>query len=178
MHIIIGLITAIAGLIWALNSLQRSGLDLSALNPFFIYRRYQWNKKYGQKPLYTIDHPLDAAAVLILGIAKLEGEISKEHKNNIIDIFKSEFRLDSAKAAELFSSTSFLLKDEYDLVKNIGKILNNSKDRFTHEQIDSALALMHKTAVLESPLTKDQEDLLNSVSSIFLPAKKTHKKWS
>ena len=33
MHIVIAAITAVAGLIWALNSLQRSGFNVSALNP-------------------------------------------------------------------------------------------------------------------------------------------------
>ena len=34
MHIIIGVITAIAGFMWALHSLQNAGVDLNAFNPF------------------------------------------------------------------------------------------------------------------------------------------------
>ena len=34
MHIVIAVITAIAGLFWALNALQRSGFQFSSLNPF------------------------------------------------------------------------------------------------------------------------------------------------
>ena len=36
---LIAAITAIAGLLWALNALQRSGFQFSSLNPFLAYRR-------------------------------------------------------------------------------------------------------------------------------------------
>ena len=39
MHILIGLITAIAGLFWALNSLQRSEFNFGLSNPFLWSRR-------------------------------------------------------------------------------------------------------------------------------------------
>lgn len=39
MHIIIGVITAIAGLLWALNRLNESGFNLNSLNPFLWARR-------------------------------------------------------------------------------------------------------------------------------------------
>ena len=49
-HIVIGVLSAVAGLIWAMVALQRSGLDLNALNPFLWHRRSQWKKKYGENP--------------------------------------------------------------------------------------------------------------------------------
>jgi hypothetical protein len=48
MHYLIGLITAVAMLIFALSRLQRAGLDLNALNPFLWYRRAQWKKLYAE----------------------------------------------------------------------------------------------------------------------------------
>lgn len=53
MHIIIGFITAFAGLVWALNSLQNAGFDLNSLNPFALMRRRRWAKKLGTKPMHA-----------------------------------------------------------------------------------------------------------------------------
>lgn len=44
MHILIGLITAIAGLVWALHSLQNAGVNLNGFNPFYWMRRRKWEK--------------------------------------------------------------------------------------------------------------------------------------
>ena len=54
MHIIIGLITAIAGFIWALHSLQNAGFDLNALNPFTWARRRKWEMQLGTKPMHAL----------------------------------------------------------------------------------------------------------------------------
>jgi uncharacterized tellurite resistance protein B-like protein len=178
MHIIIGIITALAGLLWALNSVQRSGFDLNSLNPLFWYRRRQWNKRYGQNPLYTIDAPLEVAAVLLLGIAKLEGDISKEHKLAILKIFSNEFGLGADDASELFASSSFLLQKELDLVKNVGKVLHNSIDKFTPVQIKSTLELMQTIASIESAATKEQQKLIQSVEEILSPPRKENSKWT
>ena len=51
---IIAAITALAGLLWALNSLQRSGFHFSSLNPLLAYRRWQWTRSYGGKAIYKI----------------------------------------------------------------------------------------------------------------------------
>ena len=38
MHIILSVITALGGLIWAIVALQRSGFDINSLNPFLWHR--------------------------------------------------------------------------------------------------------------------------------------------
>ena len=131
MHIIIGLISAAAGLLWAINSLQNSGFRLSSLNPFLWMRRNKWKKQYAQSPLYMLENPMEAAAAVLLGVAKLEGEISKEQKREILSIFSDEFKLDVDKAKELFASTSFMLQSENNFLTNIDKVLAPSKSNFS-----------------------------------------------
>lgn len=177
MHIIIGLITALAGLFWALNSLERSGFRLSSLNPFYWHRRRQWRKKYSENPLYTLDNPMDAAAAILLGIAKIEGEISREHKNEILDIFSSEFNLDAMKAKELFASTSYLLQSENNFVKNIGKVLSRSIDQFSTEQAESTISLAMRIAKIENEISPLQQDLLDSLNQLFKVKKTNNGKW-
>ena len=70
MHIIIAIVTAIAGLIWALIRLQNSGIDLNSFNPFYWARRRKWERQYTMKPIHNLQQPLDAAVVWLVGIAK------------------------------------------------------------------------------------------------------------
>ena len=69
MHIIIGLLTTTAGLIWALHALQNSDFDLNSLNPFYYARRRKWQNTYGARAILNIDEPMTLGAVMILGVA-------------------------------------------------------------------------------------------------------------
>jgi tellurite resistance protein len=177
MHIIIGIITALAGLFWALNSLQQSGFRLSSLNPFHWHRKNQWKKKYAQNPLYMLDNPMDAAAAVLLGIAKLEGEISREHKSEMLEIYSKEFNLDSDKAKDLFASTSYLLQSENNFLKNVDKVLSSSKEKFSSEQADSTLGLLIRIAKIESDISAEQYELIDSVTKILKPLATQQGKW-
>lgn len=163
MHIIIGLLTAIAGLIWALHSLQNSGVDLNSFNPFTWARRRRWQKTYGLKPLYNLRDSMDVAAVVVVGLLKQEGEISKEQKAFVLQLFQDEFRLDASKAAELFVSSTYLIKDELDFASCINKIFESTKQYFTAPQAESLMLMMEKTARLEGEATKNQMSIMQQV---------------
>lgn len=177
MHILIGLITAVAGLIWALYSLQKAGINLNSFNPFFWYRRHQWRQKLGDGPLYTLNKPIDVAAVILLGIAKLEGEISKEQKRSIITIFSKEFHLSQDGAKDLFASSSYLLQHENNFLKNIKKIMARTAELFDQEQIASIIELMKKVAEMESPISTDQDELMKRVIEVLSPEVSPSNKW-
>jgi len=175
---LIAMITALAGLAWAVTSLQRSGFNIDVFNPFYWYRRYQWHLKYGRNPLYTLDKPMDAAAVLLVGIARLDGEISREQKNEIIAVFATEFHLGEEAAKELFVSSAFLLQNETNLAANAGKVLERSLGQFTTEQAESTLALLKRIANLDNHISSTQQDLIAAVEKILSATQKGAKgKW-
>lgn len=174
MHILIGLITAIAGLVWALHSLQKSGVDLNAFNPFFWYRRHQWAKKYGENPLYTMDNPMDVAATLILAVAKLEGELSKELKRTILEMYQNNFHLSTQQAQELFSATSYLLNhgenaNTGNMTTQVPKIIARTKQQFSQDRAkaDSTLTLMTAVAAVDSPISAEQQALIDATAQVF-----------
>lgn len=119
MHIVIGVISALAGLCWALIALQRSGLDLNELNPFLWARRRKWRMLYGARPIFNLTKPLEVAALLIVAVLKEEGDISREQKSEVLSIFEREFHLDAGKAAEMYKSCLFLLKDEMNIEQSV-----------------------------------------------------------
>ena len=167
MHIVIGALSALAGLIWAFVALQRSGFNPDSINPFLWYRRAQWRKKYGVRPIYNLEDPMDVAAVLILGVAKCEGEISREQKQEILNLFETEFKLDGDVAADLLLASSHLLRDEIYLSDNLEKVLLKSAAAFTAGQVESLRDMMVRIGTLESALNEEQRKLISATEQFF-----------
>lgn len=178
MHIVISVITALGGLIWALVALQKAGFDIDALNPFLWQRRAKWRKKYDAKPIYKLSEPIDVAALLLLGVAKCEGEISTEQKHEIISIFENNFHLESDVANDQLLASAHLLRDEIYLVDNIDKILKSSSQKFTQKQVDSLINLMREVAKIESNINLEQQKLIDATEEYFVKIKKDTSNWA
>ncbi len=168
MHIIIAVITAIAGLIWALNRLQNSGVNLNAFNPYFWFRRHQWEKKLGTKPIHRLDKPMEAAAVLLLGIALAENEISREEKTDIIKIFVNEFNLSKNAATELFSASAFMVRGVVSFKDEVKKILTPSKESFSEDNKKTIIEMLINVANLDGEITTHQQDIITEVKKQIL----------
>lgn len=171
MHIILALLSAIAGLIWALTALQRTGFRLDSLNPFAWYRRSQWLKVYREKPIYNLGEPIDVAALLLLGVVKCEGEISAEQKRELINIFEHDFHLSNAEASDLLLASSYLIRNEIYLADQLAKILAKTANRITEAQIQSILALLNRIGTFESPLNEEQKKLITGVEAFYVKRK-------
>jgi hypothetical protein len=167
MHIVIGVISALAGLCWALIALQRSGLDLNELNPFLWARRRKWRKLYGTKPIFNLTKPLEVAAVLIVGILREEGEISREQKSEVLRIFEQEFHLDAGKAIEMYKSCLFLLKDEMNIDQSVQGIITPARSNFTPEQAESLINLLRRVAAMEGSPGPIQARIIEKVENEF-----------
>jgi hypothetical protein len=167
MHIVLAVLSAVGGLIWALVALQRSGFNPDSLNPFLWLRRSRWRKQYGTHPLHRLADPMDVAAVLILGAAKCEGEISAEQKRAIQQIFVQEFKLDENTAADLLLASAHLIRDEVYLVDRLEKILDCSSKTFSPEQAGSMLSLMTRVATLESACNSEQRKLIAATEQYY-----------
>lgn len=167
MHVVIGVLTAVAGLIWALVALQRAGVSIGSLDPFAWYRRMQWRKKYADKPLYCLTDPADVAAVLLLATAKCEGEVSAEQKQALLKTFESEFSLSDNEAADLLVACAHLLRNEVYVLDSLERVLERSKDRFTATQVASLATLMRRIAELDGPANEEQCKLIDAMQHYF-----------
>ena len=178
MHIVIAAITAVAGLFWALNSLQRSGFSFSALNPFLAWRRWQWRKTYGGRAIYKLDRPMDVAAVLLLGVAKADGEITSDQKKALLGTFQSEFQISRDEASDLLLASSHLIRDEIYLVDHLDKILERSAPRFDPEAIASLLRMMRALAAHDALPNAEQQKLIAAVETYFTARTQPARKWA
>ena len=175
MHVLIGLLTAIAGLIWALVAMQRAGISLGS--PFALFRRYQWNRNYSRKPLHSLSEPMDVVAVLLLGVAKCEGEISAEQKKQLLGIFEHEFKISPDEASDLLLASAHLIRNEIYLVDQIDKVLERSLARFTDAHIRTVDKLMMRVASIEGQPNEEQIKLIEAVRHQFGMAKGGSGKW-
>jgi uncharacterized tellurite resistance protein B-like protein len=177
MHIVIAVITAVAGLFWALTSLRNSGFQFSSLNPFLAIRRWRWSRDFGAKPLYKLDRPMDAAAVLLVAMAKADGLISAEQKQTILSLFERHFEISASEASALFAASSHLLRDELSIVAGVPHILERSAARFEPNQVTELLAMMRKIAALDGSINTEQQELLSATERYFANLQAPQQKW-
>ncbi|MDR2244553.1 MAG: hypothetical protein LBE15_03990 [Burkholderiales bacterium] len=168
MHIVIGVITALAGLIWALVALRRSGMDLDSFNPFAWYRRYQWRKNFHAHPAMTADNPMDVAAVVLLHTAKLKGELTRETRQTLFDIFQGTFKIEERETNELFSATSFRLKDGL-FEKHVSRFIEERWNALTMAQAQQIVPLVQKIAELDGTPSPSQSDFISLLKEKTLP---------
>lgn len=162
MHILVSFLFALAGLCWALQALYNSGF-FDFINPVKAHRRISWRNKNSKSPLFSITNPMEVAAVLVIGIAKMDGDITREHKEFITGLFVDTFQITKREAAELFRSSEFLLRDYHDLNGCISKVMRCTKDQFDRDRVESLQELMQKSASFENEVTSDQQDFAEAV---------------
>jgi len=177
MHIILGILGSIITILVLVNQLSRAGIDIGKLNPFAWRRRNKWQKLYHADPAFSLDRPMEAVAGLLYVMAKCSGEITREQKECLLEIFETEFRLGERQATELLSSSSFLLKDEDKIIENLKDFLKPSLAKFDSEKRASTLDLLQKVADCEGTRTSKQEEFLNKLTPFFQEAITPERKW-
>ncbi|MFZ5724560.1 MAG: TerB family tellurite resistance protein [Pseudomonadota bacterium] len=163
----IAFITAVAGLLWAINALQRSGFDFRSLNPFAWLRRREWEQRYRTSPLHNLQDPVDVAGVLLLGVARCDGEISSQQKALVLELFGKELQLDRDAAADLLRASAHLIRNEVYLLDTLDRILQPSAGRFTAAQMATLLNMMTRVANCDGAMNAEQRQLIDGVQAFF-----------
>ena len=177
MHIILGILGSIITILYLVSDISDKGNKLAKFNPFAWFRRNKWQKAYNADPAFSMDSPMEAVGGLLYVMAKCSGEITREQKECIIEIFETEFRLDERQAVELLTSSSFLLKDEDIILENLKSFLKPSLSKFDAEKRASTLDLLQKVADCEGKRTSKQEEFLNQVTRFFQETAESQRKW-
>ncbi len=175
MHIVLGLLTTIVTVLYLLD---RMGIDLGGLNPFYWRRRRAWAKKYDGDPIYSIEDPMDVAAILIVGVAKLGGDLSAEQKKVVLNQFESNFSLDTGAASELLGSAAHLLGAPQVIDTQLDGVAERNKGQFTKDQSESMIQMMIDVASAEGDLTSKQSEYVERLRSLFIPPEKGQGTWS
>ena len=142
MHIVLGLLTTVVTVLILLNRLAEAGISLGGLNPFLLHRRRKWQRRLEGNPIYHVESPMDATALLMVAVAKVDGDMSGDEKARILDAFTGELNLSKREAAALLVSSTYLHGKGDELRANLDKVLKPSAPNFTEEQARSAIALL------------------------------------
>lgn len=175
MHIVLGLLGAIVTILFLLD---RLGVDLGGLNPFYWKRRRAWAKKYQGDPIYSVEDPMHVAALLIVGAAKLDGDLSAGQKKAALQQFESVFSLDSRAASELLGSAAHLLGPPQIIDTQLNGLADKNKDRLSPDQAASMIQMMIDVASADGGLTAEQNRYVDSMRSRFARPKQGETAWA
>jgi uncharacterized tellurite resistance protein B-like protein len=175
---IIAIITALAGLIWALTALRNTGFQFSSLNPFLAIRRWRWSRDFGAKPIFKLTRPMDAAAVVLVAIAKADGVMSSEQKQTLLTMFQHRFEMSANEASDMLTSTIYLLRDELSIAEDVDKIFERSAARFEPQQVGELMGMMRQLASMDGSINAEQARILAATETFFARIHAPQKKWA
>jgi uncharacterized tellurite resistance protein B-like protein len=175
MHIILG---ALGSILTILYMLDRLGIDLGGMNPFYWYRRRAFAKKYGADPIFSVEDPMHIASLLIIGTAKLDGDLTAEQKATARRLFEAEFSLSDKEASQLFGSAAHLLAAPQLIEDQLTKLAARSGGRFSPDQAQSLIGMMEKVAAADGGLSASQQALIAQVRNDFPSAAKPEGTWA
>lgn len=171
MHILIGVITAVAGLIWALNALQRSGFNLASLNPFHWFRRRAWQNQ-AINPLYAIDSPRELAATLAYAVLRVDGEPTSDEKSQVIAHYESVLDYSAEEARQMYGFASHLIGSDPNFDSHLDVIVTPARDAFSVDQVALLDRLMTDIASLDGAPSTRQRALIQRAASELTKAKR------
>ena len=174
MHIVLGLLGSIATILFLLD---RLGIDLGGLNPFYWFRRRAFTKRYGADPIYSVEDPIHIASLLVIGAAKLDGDLTSEQKSVAKNLFESEFSMSSKESHQLFGSAAHLLAAPQLLDEQLGKFADRNTSRFSVEQAESLVRMMTEVASAGGSLSSTQQDFIQRVRASYIREEKTGGTW-
>ena len=174
MSFLLSLLGTIATILVLLN---RMGVNLGGLNPSNWRRRRNWQKKYHGHPAFEIDHPMDATALLLCVIAKIDGDMTSNEKHALQGIFQNTFKLTETDAAKLLLSSIYLLGSDDEVLNNPEVVLENVLGKFSEEQKHSALVLFEEVANIDGEATAPQRDCIEKLKQTLLPDIPSSERW-
>ena len=175
MHVVLALLGSVVTILYMLD---RLGIDLGGMNPFYWQRRRAWAKKYQGDPTFSVEDPMHVAALLVVGTAKLDGDLSAEQKKHTLDQFESKFSLDSQAASELLGSAVHLLGAPQVINTQLKSLANKNKDLFSREQAESMIQMMMDVAAVDGDLSAKQDEYIANVRTMYIPVDREPGTWS
>lgn len=178
MHAMLAVLGTVVTILVLLVRLADAGIDLGWLNPYLWYRRWKWQQKVSGDLVYSLDSPMDVTALLMVAVAKCDGDMSVEQKRLILGLFEQEFHLSPREASALLNSSAFLLKDGDAVLANLGKVLAPSRERFTRDQAESAKKLIARVGSCEGKPSAIQAELIEATWAMLSKSLPQETKWT
>jgi hypothetical protein len=178
MHIILGALGSIVTILFLLHRLAEMGIDFGGLNPFSRRRRRAWRQKFDANPVFALEDPRDIAGVLVVGVAKLDGDMSADEKRAVLDELEKTISLAPAEARELVASSVYLIGDGSVIRNQLGEALGNAKDRLSASQSESLVAMIERIGAIDGPPSAEQRTMIDEVRTTLLAPETPQGTWN
>ena len=178
MHILLAVLGAIVTILIILKQLANAGIDLAGLNPFLWRRRRAFRNRAQGNPVFSLEDPKELAALLVVGVAKIDGDMSAEEKQAVLREFESSFAMKPRGAAALLGSSVYLLGDASVLLTHLDEVLARSRDKFTSEQVVSTLAMLERIAKAAGTPSEQQRQLIDGVRTRLSRMQPSQRTWN
>ena len=175
MHIVIGFLTAVASLLYAL---ERLGVDIGWINPWAWKRKRKWLKAYNANPAFSISSPLEAVALLLTAVAKLDGDMSSDEKSELLNVFMSKLHQTNDEASSLLGSSVFLLSKNDEVFSHPEKVLTSCLPEFNESQKSSTIEMLTRIANIAGSPTGPQKAFIENVKKGLYPSLEKKDGWS
>lgn len=165
MHIIIGILATIAGVLFYLSRISKSAGDLAdAANEIGnLPRKLRHRKNAGKRGLDLIEDSIEAATVLMISVARMDrlGRVSDKQNKVITSELIRNMQLDREYAEDLViqmrSITQYLNQPESTLFPMVN-ILRGSVDK---NDAQALVAMLETIAETDDPINPDQKDFIH-----------------
>ena len=177
MHIILAILGTIVTILVLVKRLADVGIDIGWLNPFSWRRRRAWRKKYEGNPIFSLDGPLEVAAMLATSVAKIGGDISNEEKAMLLAIFESEFGKSEKEASELLLSSIYIFGDGEDAKAKPEKVMQRSLEKFSEDQARSVMSLLNIIKDMDATNANEKEKFIAKIENVFTKQFDKNREW-
>ncbi len=175
MHIIISIITAVASILGVLNFLKRLGIEI---HPFIWIKTWllggdskinapgstvEDSSSPGEDLKNESPDAMALAALIVVGMLKQEGRISRAQKAAVISIFGREFNIDAKSATAVFDASYSKIENEVNMHQLLEKILPTGSSCFTQEQLGSLSTILEEVTKVNGSQTAQQIALINLI---------------
>lgn len=167
MHIVLSILGAIVTILILLKRLADAGFSLGGLNPFLWHRRKQWQDQATGNPIFAIEDPMEASALIITGATKISGDMTSEQKSFLLNVFEQEFHLSGKDSAGLLASSAYLLGDGQALKGDLEKVLKPSMENFSQTQAASTRDILDRLCQLDDNANELLQEFVKEVNKIL-----------
>lgn len=171
MHIvmmIIGALTTIGVIIWRIQMAAHAAREIGdmAKTAANLPRRLAFRRKSGQSGSKLVTDPREAAVILMLEVARANGEVSREHKSKISSLIVENFHFTPEEADEVLAQAAWVSASEAGtdgLVRRMTKLVLKA---VTHKEVVDLDGMLVEVSETEGLPTPDQMSVLQSFRSM------------
>ncbi len=160
MHVIISIFVAIGAILFWLSRASRNAADIAeaAQEIGNIPRKMRYRKKAGKQGLALVENPVEAAAVLMISIARMDelGRISDTQTAAIAGQLETHMQIARTDAQDMVVQMRSLSQYLNQAESTLYPMVDLLRNKISRDEAAELSAMLQDIAVTETPINQDQ----------------------